>query len=162
MILEEVFVAASLLVLPAWLLLAFAPRWSWTDRVVQRIWIPALIGLCYLTVLLAKPAVPPGADMKSVAGLTVLFSSPHAALMAWLHFLAFDLFTAAWQVRDARRLGIRHRYVVPCLIFTFMLGPIGLLFYFIVRWVAGGGIYLREASRPELSGRQRASVEWSG
>ena len=32
-----------------------------------------------------------------------------------------------------RRAGIPHLVLIPCLIMTFMLGPIGLLFYFAIR-----------------------------
>ena len=50
-------------------------------------------------------------------------------LVGWVHYLVFDLFVGAWIVRDARRRGIHHGLVLPCLFFTLMLGPIGLLLY---------------------------------
>ncbi len=71
--------------------------------------------------------------MRSLAGLTVLFSTPQAALMAWLHFLAFDLLVGAWLVRDSSRHQIPHGFVVPALILTFMLGPLGLLLYLVTK-----------------------------
>jgi hypothetical protein len=36
-------------------------------------------------------------------------------------------------VRDSQRNAIPHLVVIPCLIMTFLLGPIGLLFYFAIR-----------------------------
>ena len=57
----------------------------------------------------------------------LLFTSPHAVLAGWIHYLAFDLFVGAWEVRDARRHGLSHWMVVPCLALTLMLGPFGLL-----------------------------------
>jgi hypothetical protein len=58
------------------------------------------------------------------------------AMAGWLHYLAFDLFIGAWEVRDAQRHGIPHLLVIPCLLLTFLLGPIGLLCYMAarVRW----------------------------
>lgn len=50
-----------------------------------------------------------------------------------VHYLAFDLFIGSWQVRDAQAHGISHWFVIPCLILTFMLGPTGLLLYFVIR-----------------------------
>jgi hypothetical protein len=48
--------------------------------------------------------------------------------------LCFDLFIGSWEVRDAQRLGIHHLLVIPCLVFTFMLGPVGLLAYLLLRF----------------------------
>ena len=39
---------------------------------------------------------------------------------------------ASWAI-SAQRLGVPHRYVIPCLILTFLAGPVGMLVYFAVR-----------------------------
>lgn len=65
----------------------------------------------------------------ALADVAGLFESPYLLLAGWVHFLAFDLFVGAWEVRDARRIGIAHLLVMPCLVLTFMLGPVGLLLY---------------------------------
>ena len=72
-----------------------------------------------------------GADggSGSLAEVSRLFENPYLLLAGWVHYLAFDLFIGAWEVRDARRLGIPHLLVVPCLGLTFILGPVGLLLY---------------------------------
>lgn len=54
-----------------------------------------------------------------------------------LHYLAFDLFVGAWQVRTARREGIAHLAVFPSLILTFMVGPVGLLVFTFTRLLLG-------------------------
>jgi hypothetical protein len=64
-----------------------------------------------------------------------LFTQPGIALAGWIHYLAFDLFVGAWEVRDASRHGVPHRVVVPCLVLTFLLGPSGLLAYLALRGV---------------------------
>jgi hypothetical protein len=63
-----------------------------------------------------------------------LFTHPHIALAGWLHYLAFDLFLGAWEVRTARTDGIPHWAVIPCLILTFLFGPAGLLAFAILRF----------------------------
>jgi hypothetical protein len=52
----------------------------------------------------------------------------------WIHYLIFDLFVGAWEARDARRRGVPHLLLVPCLLFTLMIGPVGLLLYVVVRF----------------------------
>ncbi len=132
---DLVFTVCSYGVIPAWLLLAFAPGWVGTQRIVHALWIPCLLGLVYLLTFLASPGPQPeGGGFGSLAGVMALFTSPYAVLVGWVHYLAFDLFVGAWEVRDAQRRGIPHLWVLPCLFFTLMLGPIGLLLYLTLRY----------------------------
>ena len=131
---ETVFLVCNYGVIPAWILLAVAPSWHWTQRIVHQIWVPILLGVVYLGALATSPANPSGAGFSTLSGVMILFGNPYFALAGWVHYLAFDLFVGAWQVRDARRRAIPHLYVVPCLFFTLMAGPIGMLAYLSLRF----------------------------
>ncbi len=133
-------------VIPAWILLAVAPSWSWTQRIVHQVWIPILLGGVYLLVLVTSPETPTGGGFTSLDGVMTLFSSPHFTLVGWVHYLAFDLFVGAWEVRDARRRAIPHVFVVPCLLLTLMLGPVGLLMYLSLRFVLKREVSLEEVA----------------
>lgn len=130
---EAVFSACNLVVLPGWALLVLAPGWAWTRRIVGSCAITLLLCAVYLVLVLRYL---PGAEggFGSLAEVSRLFSDAHVLLAGWVHYLAFDLFVGSWEVGDARRLGIPHLLVVPCLALTFLLGPIGLLLYFVIRW----------------------------
>lgn len=120
-------------VLPAWVLLAIAPSWSGTQRLIHAIWIPVLLGGVYIAAFALNPESPEGGGFSSLHGVMQLFTSPFAVLAGWVHYLVFDLFVGAWEVRDAERRNISHLFVVPCLFLTLMLGPIGLMAYLILR-----------------------------
>ena len=120
-------------VLPAWLLLVIAPHKALTQRLVHALWIPALLTIVYAIMLFGGPEAPEGASFSSLEGVMLFFTMPQATLAGWVHYLAFDLFVGAWETRDARRRGIRHIYIVPCLVLTLMLGPIGLSLYLLLR-----------------------------
>jgi hypothetical protein len=143
---ESVFVVCNYGVLPAWLLLAVAPGWAWTQRLVHAIWIPLLLGAVYAVGFATSPPAPEGASFGTLAGVVAFFTSPHAVLVGWVHYLVFDLFVGSWEVRDARRRGIPHLAVLPCLFFTLMLGPIGLLLYLAVRFAKTGAVGLEESA----------------
>jgi hypothetical protein len=143
---ETIFLICNNGVLPAWLLLAVAPSWSGTQRIVHQIWIPCLLGAVYLAVFVTGPAAPDGGGMTSLDGVMKLFSSPQFTLVGWVHYLVFDLFIGAWEVRDARRRSIHHGFVVPCLFLTLMAGPVGLLAYLVVRWVICREVTLEETA----------------
>jgi hypothetical protein len=137
-------------VLPAWILLAFAPTWKWTQRLVHSALIPLLLGLVYAGALFSATGAPEGAGMGSLAGVMALFTVPEAVLGGWVHYLIFDLFVGAWEVRDARRQDIPHWMVVPCLALTLMLGPIGLVAYLALRGAMRSNFLLEET--PKLAG----------
>lgn len=131
---ELLFELCGKLVVPAWLLLVLLPKWKWTTNIVSYVWIPSLLALCYIYCLYAGGPSPEGGGFGSLQKVMILFQSPYIMLAGWIHYLAFDLFIGAWQVRDAQRRGVNHFLVIPCLVLTFLAGPVGLFLYFIVRF----------------------------
>ena len=130
---EQLFSLCGALVLPGWLLLIFVPRWKWTARVIAAWVLPLALAVVYLFLVATHFGDSEG-GFGSLAEVSRLFQNPHNLLAGWIHYLAFDLFIGSWEVRDAQRIGIHHLLVVPCLILTFLLGPVGLLLYFVLRF----------------------------
>ena len=143
---DSLFVLANNVVLPAWLLLIFAPQWRWTQSLVHAVWIPVLLGSAYAGIAFFGPSAPDDAGFSTLAGVMRLFDVPSGALAGWIHYLVFDLFVGAWEARDAARTGIGHLWVVPCLLLTFLLGPIGLVLYLTIRALRRGTSSLIEAA----------------
>lgn len=146
---DQMLTLANASVIPFWLLLVVAPRWRFTQLAVHAVLMPVLLGAAYLwlvaTGAFTGPGVPEGASFMSLQGLQLLFTYPPAVVAGWIHYLVFDLFVGAWEARDAQRRGVPHWALVPCLVLTFLLGPIGLLLYLGVRVALGkGGWSLRE------------------
>ena len=138
---ELVFNIANNGILIFWLLLIVAPKWKGTEIAVHSILIPVVLGLTYLWLIVTgfMGGMPNGAGFFSLSGVMAFFTSPAAATAGWVHYLVFDLFIGAWEVRDAGRRGISHWAVIPCLIVTLMFGPIGLLLYLVLRMALGKG-----------------------
>ena len=143
---ETVFLICNYGVLPAWLLLVVAPRAALTRVAVHATWIPLALAAVYAGGMATAPPGSEGASFFTLGGVQLFLGQPHGALVGWVHYLAFDLFVGAWETRDAERRGIHHLAVVPCLLFTLMLGPIGLGLYAIVRLATGNGAALEESA----------------
>lgn len=131
---ETIFSIANTLALVSWLLLAILPRFRVTRAVVLTGTVPLLLSAAYLVIIVMFFGTSEG-SFSSLAGVMQLFTNPWTVLAGWLHYLAFDLFVGAWEVRDAEKNGVPHLLVIPCLFFTFMLGPIGYLMYVAIRGV---------------------------
>ena len=131
---ELIFSICSSMVLPGWLLLILFPRWKWTLGLISAGIIPFVLGLVYLGLLLSQlSAMPEGAGFGSVEALSIMFSNPFSLTAGWVHYLAFDLFIGSWEVQDAQRNNIPHWLLIPCLLLTFLTGPVGLVLYFVIR-----------------------------
>lgn len=136
MSLEPIFTFVNILVLPFWLLLMLAPGSRLTARLAHGPFIPLVLGVVYsigLAAVMFFHQGKAGGGFGSLAALSLAFSAPATALVGWIHYLIFDLFVGAWQTRDAQRLGMPHAVRIPCLFFTLMAGPFGLLLYLIAR-----------------------------
>ncbi|MCB2409104.1 ABA4-like family protein [Hymenobacter lucidus] len=133
---DSLFQLASTLVLPGWLLLVFAPRWRVTRWVVGSGALPVLLAVLYAGCIgwhYFGSGQQAQSGFGSLAEVAALFQDPWALLAGWVHYLCFDLALGAWACRDAQRRGVPHWLVVPVLLLTFMLGPIGFLLYHLLR-----------------------------
>jgi hypothetical protein len=150
---EQLFLLANYSVMPAWLLLAVAPRWAWTQRLVHSALYPALLGSAYTLGFLFAGSFSRGSEtdagIGSLAAISAAFANPRTLLVGWVHYLVFDLFVGAWEARDAQRRGIPHWLLIPCLFLTFMAGPMGLLLYLAIRFTRARTATLAEAAIAE-------------
>ena len=131
---ESIFQICNTIAPLGWLLLLFAPRWRWTKQIVLSGLLPLLLGLVYLALIAFYFGEAEG-NFSSLDGVMKLFDSPFTVVAGWIHYLAFDLFIGTWEVTNSQKLGIPHLLVIPCLVLTFLFGPIGLLLYFAVRGI---------------------------
>lgn len=130
---DQLFQLANPLALLGWLGLLVSPLAPRAAQAVSGAAIPLILSLAYAGLVLAFWWEAPG-GFGSLPEVMALFTHPYIALAGWLHYLAFDLFVGAWEVRTARAERIPHWAVVPCLILTFLFGPAGLLAFAILRF----------------------------
>ena len=100
---------------------------------VAAVGLPLTLAVVYAVVLGQHWGEGQG-GFGSLREVGMLFANPFALLAGWVHYLAFDLFIGAWEVRDAQKHQVPHLAVVPCLLLTFLFGPAGLLLYFVLRY----------------------------
>ena len=129
--LETLFSVAGSIATVGWLTLAVLPRQPFT-QIIAAVIAPLLLAVVYLYLIAMNLSGTPG-GFGSLADVATLFQKRELLLAGWIHYLCFDLFTGAWEIRDSQQRGIPHLVMIPCLLMTFMLGPIGLLFYFAIR-----------------------------
>lgn len=125
---NELFSIVNLVALGAWVLLAASP---WLPAVATRITgsiVPAALAAVYAVVVAANWAGSEG-GFSSLPDVVALFGNPWMLLAGWVHYLAFDLLVGNWEMRDATERGVPYALVLPCLVLTFLFGPVGWLLY---------------------------------
>ena len=140
----QVFSLSFLLVAPFWFLMMLAPGWRVTKRVIGSPWIAAPAAALYLALVLPQLEPVLGTVLSpDLPKVMTLFSEPAAVTVAWVHFLAFDLFVGRWVYLDAQKRGLSPLAVSPLLFLVLMLGPVGFLVYLGLRaWVGARGASL--------------------
>ncbi|NNC38238.1 MAG: DUF4281 domain-containing protein [Acidimicrobiales bacterium] len=132
----------NFIVMPAWALLILAPNWKFTTKVVHSAFVPLIMFLIYFYYIswtLFFGGGAEGGGFGSLESVMLAFTSPIGFLAGWVHYLAFDLFVGMWISRDGKRRDIAHAWIVPCLILTYVLGPVGLGVYLVMRKLRNKG-----------------------
>jgi len=123
----------TVILLP-WLLLIIAPSWKWTRNIIYSYAFPLLFAVAYLVLFLATTNFGE-IEFSEIHHLKAAFQNDAVILIAWTHYLVFDLFVGTWEAKDAQQNGIAHWLLVPCLLLTLFVGPIGFLLYMGIRWI---------------------------
>lgn len=127
----DVFQIVNTLALPGWVWLVawlFLPeKWRTQTRYIGLV-LPMVLAVCYAATALVHFADAQG-GFDSLDNVLSLFKDPGATLAGWIHFLSFDLFVGWCIAQHAIHTGKWRLLVIPCLLLTFMLGPVGLFLY---------------------------------
>jgi len=128
---------SNFLVLPFWALMILLPRWRWTERIVRSPLVSFAPAAIYVTLVFPLlKEVGPAVVRPTLNGVAALLGSPAGATIAWVHFLAFDLFVGRWIYLDSRERQVSVWFMAPLLLLTLMLGPAGFLLYLAVRTIS--------------------------
>ena len=128
----HLFLLVNLIAVAGWIMMIGFPTWRNTPKGILN---GVIIILCFFYyICLAEwlySRAPGGFD--SLSNVMLLFTSERAVLAGWVHYLAFDMFVGLWITLDAQRIGLKRTILIPVQILTFMLGPMGLGLYLMIR-----------------------------
>ena len=134
---DTAFRFSNFLVLPFWALMILLPRWRWTERIIRSPLVSVAPAALYATLIFPRLGeIWPAVARPTLNGVVALLGSPAGATIAWVHFLAFDLFVGRWIYLDNRERQVNTWLLAPLLFLTLMLGPAGFLLYLVVRSVS--------------------------
>ncbi len=135
---QMVYYWVNLGVLPFWLILAFFPQSNLCRYIITSIFpflilSGAYVFLLYKSYLNSYDFLNNFSLYLGIDNLKELFQSDLFLMMFWIHFISINLFMGGWIVKDSQKLNINKILVVFPLIITYLIGPLGLIIYWLVR-----------------------------
>ena len=135
---ENIYLWANFAILPFWLMLMIIPNSKFTQFFVNSIILPLILSATYIyiiyqAILMDEPIFDVFKLYLSLDNLYILFATESFLLVFWLHFIALNLFLGSWISRDGIKYNIPRSLVFLPLILVYLTGPLGLVFYWIIR-----------------------------
>ena len=146
---EILYFWVNLGVLPFWLILIFFPSSNINKFFVTSILPILLLSGAYIFVLYKSylnsyDFISNFELYLSISNLSNLFSNNLFLILFWIHFVSINLFVGGWIVRDSQKLYINKMLVALPLIITYLIGPLGVFIYWLIRIFYAKSINLYE------------------
>jgi len=136
--LEMVYLWLNLGVLPFWLVLIIFPKSQICRVFITSIFPIFILSLAYSYILYIVYLDTYNflQNFNLYLGLSEisnLFENRSFLILFWVHFLAMNLFCGGWIVKDSTMFNMNKFLVSLPLITTYLIGPIGIMIYWIIR-----------------------------
>ena len=135
---EMIYIWLNLSVLPFWLILIFFPNSKICKIFTTSIFPIFILSLvyCYLIYLIFQYGYDFSIIFRLYFGLNELsdlFLDNSFLILFWTHFLAINLFCGGWIVNDNQKFGVPKILMFFPLVSTYLIGPLGVFVYWIIR-----------------------------
>ena len=135
---ETLYMWIKLGVLPFWFVLIMFPPSQLSKIFVTSIFPFFILSGVYIFILYKSYLI--GYDFDGnfslylgLNELSRLFEDHLYIMLFWTHFIAINLFIGGWIVKDSQKFSINKVLMAVPLIVTYLIGPIGLFLYWIIR-----------------------------
>ena len=135
---ETLYMWINLGVLPFWFVLIIFPQSHLSRIFVTSIFPFLVLSGVYIFILYKSYLI--GYDFDGnftlylgLNELSRLFEDHLYIMIFWTHFIAINLFIGGWIVKDSQKFSINKVLLSIPLIVTYLIGPIGLFLYWIIR-----------------------------
>tara|TARA_B100000900_G_C20377073_1_gene632875 strand:- start:193 stop:666 length:474 start_codon:yes stop_codon:yes gene_type:complete len=137
-VIETLYMWVNVGVLPFWFILIFFPQSHLSRIFVASIFPMLILSGAYIFVLYKSYLI--GYDFignfslyLGLDELSRLFEDHLYLMLFWIHFIAINLFTGGWIVKDSQKFNINKIIISIPLIIIYLIGPIGLIVYWVIR-----------------------------
>jgi len=136
--LDIMYLWVNIGVLPFWLMIIFFPQSQICRYLATSIFPLLLLSIAYGFVI--YQSYLNSYDFLSNFNLYLginfvsdLFSDKSYLLMFWIHFVSVNLFLGGWILKNSQKFNINKVILAFPLIITYLIGPIGIVLYWVIK-----------------------------
>ncbi len=135
---ETLYLWVNLGVLPFWLILIFFPSSGINKYFVTSIFPIILLSGSYIFALYKSHLnsyefISNFELYLNITYLSNLFTNDLFLILFWIHFVSINLFAGGWMVKDSQKFNINKIIIAFPLIITYLIGPLGIFIYWLIR-----------------------------
>ncbi|MDA9956118.1 ABA4-like family protein [Candidatus Pelagibacter sp.] len=135
---EMIYLWLNLGILPFWLILIIFPKSQISKVFITSIFPILILSLVYtyLLYIIYLDGYDFFQNFLLYLGfdeISNLFDNRSFLILFWIHFLTMNLFCGGWIVKDSQLFNMNKFIVSIPLIITYLIGPIGITLYWIIR-----------------------------
>ena len=136
--LDILYFWVNLGVLPFWIILIFFPQSHISKIFVTSVFPIFILSGTYIFILYKSYLNSYDFDNNfnlylGLDKISDLFADKSFLITFWIHFIAINLFTGGWIVKDSQKFQINKILLFFPLLITYLIGPIGLFLYWLIR-----------------------------
>jgi len=135
---EMLYYWVNLGILPFWIILIIFPKSNICRYLVTSIFPILLLSGTYIFMLYKSYLSSYNFEGNfrlylGINELSELFTDNSYLMVFWIHFISINLFTGGWIVKDSQKFSINKILLSFPLLITYLIGPIGLFLYWLIR-----------------------------
>ena len=135
---EMIYLWLNLGILPFWLVLIIFPQSQISKVFITSVFPIFILSLIYIyllyTIYLSDYDFLQNFKLYlSLGDISNLFENQSFLILFWIHFLAVNLFCGGWIVKDSQMFNMNKILVSLPLIITYLIGPVGITIYWVIR-----------------------------
>ena len=125
-------------VLPFWIILIFFPQSQLCKYFTTSVFPIFILSIAYIFILYKSflnsyDFIGNFNLYIGIDNLSELFTDKNFLMMFWIHFISINLFTGGWIVKDSQKFSINKMLLIAPLMITYLIGPLGLFIYWLIR-----------------------------
>ena len=135
---EMLYLWVNFGVLPFWLLIIFFPQSQLCKYLATSIFPLFLLSLAYSFVIYKSylNSYDFLGNFNLYLGINYvnnLFEDNSYLILFWIHFVSINLFVGGWILKDSQKFSVNKFLITLPLILTYLIGPVGLIVYWVIR-----------------------------
>jgi len=132
----ELLYIVKIIIVPMWVLMIALPEWKLTHHFIDNRTPTRILFYLFISYLILLLQQVPDFGFGSLYSAIEIISIENGILALKVLFVSWDILIGMWILNKAKESNLSHLLIIPCLITTYYIAPLGFLLFVLVRWIS--------------------------